>query len=87
MGGSPGNYGILTHLQILPLHDEKYTGSHAMKVTTPYTKEKLEKCAQVMAEMSDDPDFPRNFDYFLAFQRRAQQLPIFQEFSSSRKSL
>jgi hypothetical protein len=34
-----------------------------MKVATPYTKEKLEKCLQIMAEMSDDQDFPRNFDY------------------------
>ena len=63
LGGSPGNFGILTHLQIRPLHDDTYGGSHAMKVATPYTKEKLEKCLQIMAEMSDDQDFPRNFDY------------------------
>jgi hypothetical protein len=65
LGGSPGNYGIITHLQIRPLHDDKYSGSHGMRVTTPYTKEILEKCTQVMAEMSDDPDCPRNFDYTL----------------------
>ena len=65
LGGSPGNYGIMTHLQLRPLHDSNYSGSHAMKASTPYTKEKLEKCAQVMAEMSDDPDCPRNFDYCL----------------------
>jgi hypothetical protein len=63
LGGSPGNYGILTHLQLRPFLDANYSGSHAMRVTTPYTKENLEKCTQILAEMSDDPDLPRNFDY------------------------
>jgi hypothetical protein len=68
MGGSPGNYGVLTHLQMRPLHDDKYPDSRAMRVFTPYTKEKMDKLLQVMTEMSDDPDFPRNFDYCLNLQ-------------------
>ena len=65
LGGSPGNYGILTHVQVRPLHDEDYPDSRMMKVYTRYTKDKLEKCLQVMAEMSDNKDLERNFDYFI----------------------
>merc|ERR1719330_1260717 len=64
-GGSPGNFGILTHLWIRPLHDEDYPKSCGMKLFSLYSKEKLEKCLQIMAEMSDNPDFPRDIDYCL----------------------
>ena len=63
LGGSPGNFGILTHIQIRPLHDDDYPDSRMMKALTPYTKDKLEKCLQILAEMSDDENLPRNFDY------------------------
>ena len=63
LGGSPGNYGVLTHLHVRPFHDDDYPDSRGMKVYTPYTKEKLEKCAQILAEMSDNSEFPRDFDY------------------------
>jgi hypothetical protein len=63
LGGSPGNFGILTHVLISPLHDEDYPDSRMMKVLTTYTKDKLENCLQILAEMSDDDNLPRNFDY------------------------
>ena len=63
LGGSPGNFGILTHVQIRPLHDDDYPDSRIMKVFTLYTKEKLEKCLQLSAEIVADQDLPRNFDF------------------------
>ena len=65
LGGSPGNYGILTHLYMRTLKDEDYPDSHIMKIYSRYSKEKHEKCLQLFAELSDQVDLPRNFDYCL----------------------
>merc|ERR1719330_115193 len=62
-GGSPGNFGILTHLWVRPLHDKDYPKSRGMKLFSAYSKEKLEKCLQIMAEMSDNDDFPQDIDF------------------------
>ena len=44
MGGSPGNFGILTHVTFRPLHDKDYPDSRMMKFTIPYTaKERHDK--------------------------------------------
>ena len=87
MGGSPGTFGVLTHVQIRPLHDAKFLGSHAMKVATPYTKEKLEKCVQIMAEMSDDHEFPRNFDYYISVATDIANSFYFKRSVTSRETL
>ena len=65
LGGSPGNFGILTHLLLSPLHDKDYPDSRMMIFSTSYTREKHYKVQQLMAEMSDDTNFPRNFNYFI----------------------
>ena len=65
MGGSPGNYGILTHILITPLHDQDYPDSRMMKFLTKYTREKHHNVEQLMAEMSNDFNFPRNFDFVI----------------------
>ena len=63
MGGSPGNYGILTHVLFRPLHDKDYPDSRMMKAVTNYSPEKHYQCEQLLAEMSNDVNFPRNWDY------------------------
>ena len=61
LGGSPGNFGILTHVLITPLHDKDYPDSRMMKVITRYTPEKHLQIEQMIAEMCDDDDFPKEF--------------------------
>ena len=87
MGGSPGNYGILTHLEIRPLHDKAYPSSHGMKATTYYTKEKLEKCVQVMAEMSDNQELPGNFDYCITVMTDAKNSFYFKQYMQNENEL
>ena len=65
LGGSPGNFGILTHLLLSPLHDKDYPDSRMMIFSTSYTREKHYKVQQLMAEMSDDINFPRNFNFII----------------------
>ena len=62
MGGSPGNFGILTHVTLRPLHDRDYPDSRMMKFTTPYTADKHRKLEVLMAEINDEVDLPRNYD-------------------------
>ena len=62
MGGSPGCFGVVTHVLFCPMHDKDYPDSRMMKTMTLYTQEKHQKLEQLLAEAADDPDFPRNFD-------------------------
>ena len=63
MGGSPGNFGILTHVRIRPFHDKDYPDSRMMKFLTAYTPEKHHAVTSVMAEMGGDKDLPSNYNY------------------------
>lgn len=62
LGGSPGNYGIITHLYLRPHHDRDHPDSRGMKLLTLYSKEKLEKILNITAEMNDDVNLARDFD-------------------------
>ncbi|PTB65884.1 FAD-binding domain-containing protein [Trichoderma citrinoviride] len=61
-GGSPGNLGVLTHITLKVYQDADYRGSRGLKCLHMYTPESLQKLLQVLAEMNDDEDFPRNYD-------------------------
>ena len=74
MGGSPGNFGILTHVTFRPLHDKDYPDSRMMKFTTPYTTKKHRKLEALMAEMNDDVDLPKNYD--LMYTIMGKRVPV-----------
>ncbi|KAH6911210.1 hypothetical protein BKA70DRAFT_1220246 [Coprinopsis sp. MPI-PUGE-AT-0042] len=62
LGGSPGNMGILTHFTIEVHRDQDYVGSMGLRAVHVYSEEKLTELVGYLAEMNDDPDFPRNYD-------------------------
>ncbi|KAI0396311.1 hypothetical protein F5Y17DRAFT_465189 [Xylariaceae sp. FL0594] len=62
LGGSPGNLGVITHFTIRVHRDEDYAGSRGMKALFLYTPEKLRRLLDIMVEMAEDDDFPRNYD-------------------------
>jgi len=69
LGGSPGNFGVVTHFTLRIYRDEDYTGSTGMKCAFHYDKGKLEKILDLVVKMSDDVDpngkpdpLPRNYD-------------------------
>ncbi|KAF7540508.1 hypothetical protein G7054_g1341 [Neopestalotiopsis clavispora] len=76
LGGSPGNFGIITHYVLSVYRAESYKSSvgskmlshlgskdpHGLKGLYMYNKDTLEKILQILAEFSDNPKTPRNFD-------------------------
>ena len=75
MGGSPGNFGILTHVRIRPLHDKDYPDSRMMHFMTEYTPEKHHALESILAEMNGDPELPKNFNFCLTIM--GPQVPMF----------
>jgi hypothetical protein len=63
LGGSPGNLGVLTHFSIEVHRDVDYIGSRALWSYRLYSPEKLKELLELLAEMSDNGDFPRNYDF------------------------
>ncbi|KAJ7305481.1 hypothetical protein DFH08DRAFT_1055164 [Mycena albidolilacea] len=62
LGGSPGNFGVLTHFSLEVHRDADHLGSLGLRVLHLYDKDKLRKLVGHLAAMSDDENFPRNYD-------------------------
>ncbi|KAK7018277.1 FAD-binding PCMH-type domain-containing protein [Favolaschia claudopus] len=62
LGGSPGNLGVLTHFLLEVNRDSDYVGSLGLRAVHLYDTAKLRKLLGHLAEMSDDENFPRNYD-------------------------
>ncbi|OLN83440.1 FAD-linked oxidoreductase-like protein 1 [Colletotrichum chlorophyti] len=72
LGGSPGNFGIITHYIIEVYKSNSYIGTvagpnnfkgpHGIKALWVYNKKLLKDLLDVVAEMADDPAVPRGFD-------------------------
>lgn len=63
LGGSPGNFCVITHFTIGVYSDKDYEGSCGLKSAHLYTRKKLKALLNILAEMSADDDLPRNYDY------------------------
>ena len=69
LGGSPGNFGVITHYTLEVHRDSDYNfksvggqAPHGLRVVWWYNKATLEALLAKVAEMADNPDFPRNYD-------------------------
>ena len=74
MGGSPGNFGILTHVRIRPLHDKDYPDSRMMKFLTDYTPDSHRAVTAVLAEMTGKTELPQNYNYGVTVISPGQQM-------------
>ena len=63
LGGSPGNLGIITHFTIQVHLDKDFPGSRGLKALYLYEEKTLKRLLTLLATMSDNPDFPRNYDF------------------------
>ena len=63
LGGSPGNLAVITHFTIKVYRDQDYPGSRGLKALYWYSPETLTRLLGILAEMADNDEFPRNYDY------------------------
>ncbi|KAF9878294.1 FAD linked oxidase domain protein [Colletotrichum karsti] len=72
LGGSPGNFGIITHFIVEVYKSKSYLGTvagpndfkgpHGIKALWIYSREVLERLLTAVVKMAEDPSFPRGFD-------------------------
>ena len=68
LGGSPGNFGVITHYIIEVYRDrdyyfpEKNAVPHGFKAVWLYSEKVLKALLGEVARMGDDSNFPRNYD-------------------------
>jgi len=62
LGGSPGNFGVIKHFTINVYQDKDFRGSIGLKCMFLYKRATLERLLTYLAEMSDNPNFDRNYD-------------------------
>ena len=62
LGGSPGNFGVITHITIAPQDDNNHKGSHGLKAIHFYDYNKMKKFLDLMVDWSDKDIKGRNWD-------------------------
>lgn len=62
LGGSPGNLGVLTHFTLEVHRDADYQGARGLKALYWYDPKTVKRLLDILVEMSDDENFPRNYD-------------------------
>ena len=63
LGGSPGNFCVLTHFTIKVYSDNDYKGSRGLKTIYWYSPETLRNLLNILVKMEKDGNYPRNYDY------------------------
>lgn len=67
-GGSPGNFGVVTHLVMSPHKDEDHPMSRATSILSIYTEETLANLLTLMAKLSQE-DPVQDIDYTVSVIR------------------
>ena len=62
-GGSPGNFGVITHATLQVHNDADHEGALGLKAIWLYNKQSLKRLLDLLVKMSDDENFPRNYDF------------------------
>ncbi|KAF9965075.1 hypothetical protein BGZ70_005455 [Mortierella alpina] len=74
VGGSPGNFGVITHVTLKVHKDEDHSLSRGVRGRIPYCRETLKQLLDLVLEMGDDEDFPADYDVVITMtsERPAQ---------------
>ncbi|GBC06256.1 hypothetical protein RclHR1_06710006 [Rhizophagus clarus] len=63
LGGSPGNFGVLTHATLNVFRDQDYPNSRGLRAICPYNRDRLKDLLDIMVDMAEDEEFPADYDY------------------------
>jgi hypothetical protein len=62
LGGSPGNFAVVTHFTLEVYRDEDYKGALGMKGIFLYDENQVKRMMTLISKMADEGDWPRNYD-------------------------
>lgn len=62
LGGSPGNFGLVTRAFFRPLRDEDHPGSRGLKFMVPYSRARLEALLELVSELAGDDELAADHD-------------------------
>ncbi|KAF9370464.1 hypothetical protein CPB97_002716 [Podila verticillata] len=63
LGGSPGNFGVLTHVTLRVHRDEDHPLSRGLRIIYLYDRDRLQRLLDVMVARASDNDSPADYDY------------------------
>ncbi|CAG8537490.1 2703_t:CDS:2, partial [Cetraspora pellucida] len=63
LGGSPGNFGVLTHINPNVFRDQDYPNSRGFRAICPYNRDSLKGLLDIMVGMAEDDEFPADYNY------------------------
>jgi len=61
IGGSPGNFGVITHVKIKPIHDTDHPNSHGCMKAWIFNKEAYDNILEVLDDMVKSEKYPKDF--------------------------
>jgi FAD binding domain len=86
LGGSPGNLCVITHFTIEVHRDQDFQGSRGLRSLYWYNTKTLENLLKILVEMSDNENFPRNYDFCVSVLSSSFQiLDLFPEIDGKMK--
>ncbi|KAG0215331.1 hypothetical protein BGX28_000071, partial [Mortierella sp. GBA30] len=71
LGGSPGNFGVLTHVTLKVYRDQDHSLSRGFKNVYLYDRDCLKRLLDVLVKMGNDPSFPADYDYCITVLSKA----------------
>ncbi|KAF7511675.1 hypothetical protein GJ744_003838 [Endocarpon pusillum] len=63
LGGSPGNFGVITHFKAEVQEDRKHQGSKGLWQAFHYRPDTLKALLDILVKKGEDPNFPRGYDF------------------------
>lgn len=72
LGGSPGGFGVLTHVTFRPLHDRDHPQSRGLRFLVPYSPERLRALLDIHADIADTDSLPKDWDFCFTILGGAQ---------------
>lgn len=69
LGGSPGSFGVLTHVTLRAHKDADYPFSVGMNPAYPYTARHLQALLDIMVDWTCDPNLPKNAGLLISVAR------------------
>ncbi|CAO3566095.1 unnamed protein product [Mortierella alpina] len=73
LGGSPGNFGVVTHVTLNVLKDGDHPNSRGLRGLFLYTKERLQKILDVLVKQDDTEDTAGDYDLIVSLMSKRDE--------------